>query len=176
MNYYDELIKCFEDITKTAGQVGYVLGSALLTFSKTLYQLTQPIINEFNITLYSYPATVEKIDWPIYLVFDDDFQHTIMDIYNSEKDFDKIETYIFDYFNDNKLKELENEWLSCNNVAEGRKNILSEAIKMHEQGNYYSSVSIMMCQVSGVATDIIKFANCNNLELSEESKKRVLER
>lgn len=46
---------------------------------------------------------------------------------------------------------------------------------MHKQGYYYASTSMLMCQVYGVASDIVDLAKKNGLEIDDEEKDFVSE-
>lgn len=136
-----------------------------------------PIINNLREAFVPirYIQLLSELKWPIFLIDDEELRQEIMDACKDEKDVKKVSTIILDYCSDDFLNSVEEDWNHCDVIRGERKAILSEALFMHKQGYYFSSVSLLMCQLYGVASDIIDLASENGLELDDEYKEYIAE-
>lgn len=157
-------MELFEDIKKA------------IEFSKGIYDSLSEIFSKENLellkdlTIYSsFLKTLEEIKWPLFFISDKEFQEKIINENHkaSEKNINNI---IFTYCNEEFISKLKTNWSSCTSIVDDRKPLLLEALEMHNNGYYYSSVSILMCQVYGVASDIDKIAKTYGIEVSEDDK------
>ncbi len=126
-----------------------------------LYEVIIPI---------KYINLLQQLKWPIFLIDDDNLRQSILNACTDEKDAEKAKDIIFNYCTKDFLTTIENDWNNCPVICEERKEVLSEAILMHNNAHYYASTSMLMCQIYGVASDIVCLAKKNGLELDDEEK------
>ena len=136
-----------------------------------------PFIKIFNDTVISikYIQLLKEIKWPIFLINDSFLQEQIMSACENKIDEKATSNIITSYFTDDVLDIMEDDWTSCSLINEQRIPILKEAILMHRNSYYYASTSILMCQIYGIASDIINLAKDNGLELNDENKNMLSE-
>lgn len=142
---------------------------ASIDFTSILKKISEAIIP------LQYIALLEQLKWPVFLIDDDALRQDILTACATHEDEEAVREIIFSYCSDNFLKTMEDDWNSCEAISAERKPILSEAMLMHKQGHYYASTSMLMCQVYGVASDIIDLAKKNGLEIDEKEKDFVSE-
>lgn len=124
---------------------------------------------------FKYIGLLEQLKWPVFLIDDDALRQDILTACATQEDEEAVREIIFSYCSDDFLKAMEDDWNSCEAISIKRKPILSEAMLMHKQGYYYASTSMLMCQVYGVASDIMDLAKKNGLEIDDEEKDFVSE-
>lgn len=136
-----------------------------------------PFIKIFNDTVISikYIQLLKEIKWPIFLINDSFLQEQIMSACENKIDEKATSNIITSYFTDDVLDIMEDDWTSCSLINEQRIPILKEAILMHRNSYYYAPTSILMCQIYGIASDIINLAKDNGLELNDENKNMLSE-
>jgi len=122
-----------------------------------------------------YINLLERLKWPVFLIDDDVLRQDILTACATQEDEEAVKEIVFSYCSDNFLKAMEDDWNSCDVISAERKPILSEGMLMHKQGYYYASTSILMCQVYGIASDIIDLTKKNGLEINDEEKDFVSE-
>ena len=132
----------------------------------------KPILKKFSEAMIplKYIHLLERLQWPLFLINDDDLREQIMSACAESDDADAVKELVFEYCDEDFLVALEEDWSDCPVIKQGRMPILAEAIQMHKQGFYYTSVSTLMCQVYGIAADIDNLAKENGLTLDEEEK------
>lgn len=135
----------------------------------------RPILKKFSEAMLpiKYIYLLERIKWPLFLLNDDELRDKILSACAVNEDVDAVRDIVFEYCNEDYFDALEKDWSGCSAIKQERKPILSEAIQMHKMGFYYSSVSALMCQVYGIASDIVQIVKKNKLELDDESKDYV---
>ena len=111
----------------------------------------------------------------MFLIDDDALRQDILTACADQEDGEAVREIVFSYCSDDFLKAMEDDWNSCEAISVKRKPILSEAMLMHKQGYYYASTSMLMCQVYGVASDIMDLAKKNGLEIDDDEKDFVSE-
>ncbi len=136
-----------------------------------------PILKKFSeaIIPFQYIGLLERLKWPVFLIDDDALRQDILTACAEREDEEAVREIIFSYCSDDFLKAMEDDWNSCEVISAERKPILSEAMLMHKQGHYYASTSMLMCQVYGVASDIVNLAKKNGLEIDDDEKDFVSE-
>lgn len=134
------------------------------------------LYNVYNLkrqTLYLNIA--EKIGWPIYFQLNDDnFCNKIIELFENKSENSIIENYIYDYYNKDFIDSLQEKWKLSKIVSKEKIKILNEALKMHEECNYYSSTAICMCMIYGILIDIDKFLKDNNFMVEDENKSFIV--
>lgn len=131
-----------------------------------------PMLKDLSeaMTPLKYINLLIRLKWPLFLIGDDVLQKDILTACATRDDEDAVKKIVFTYCSDDFLKEIEDNWNSCEAISIERKPILSEAILMHKQGYYYASTSIIMCQLYGIVSDIVDLSKKNGLELDKEEK------
>ena len=122
-----------------------------------------------------YIHLLEQVKWPLFLIDDEKLRDQILSACADKEDADTVKGIAFTYCNETFLYSLEEDWLACSAIKSERKPVLSEALLMHKQGFYYSSVSVLMCQLYGIASDIVDIAKENDLEIGDDAKDFVSE-
>ena len=122
-----------------------------------------------------YINLLNRLKWPVFLINDDALRQDILTACATQDDEEAVKEIVLAYCSDDFLKTMEDDWNSCEVISAERKPILSEAMLMHKQGYYYASTSMLMCQVYGVASDIVDLAKKNGLEIDDEEKDFVSE-
>ena len=122
-----------------------------------------------------YLILLNEIQWPLFLVDDDEIKKMITSMCNTdEKNYplNELSSKICKQFTENKLDSIGNSWKTkCSN--KDLLLILKEAIKLHKEGYYFGSTSLLMCQVSGLIKEISKYATDNNLEINKDDEMTV---
>lgn len=137
------------------------------------YEIMEPL--QEVTALVEYIDLLERLKWPVFLIDDDALRQDILTACADREDEEAVREIIFLYCSDDFLKAMEDDWNSCEAISAERKPILSEAMLMHKQGYYYASTSMLMCQVYGVASDIVNLAKKNGLEIYDDEKDFVAE-
>jgi len=132
----------------------------------------EPMIKKFSeaIIPLRYVHLLTELKWPLFLINDDHLREHILSECAVNKDASVVREIVFNYCDEGFFAALISDWNDCPVIKEERKPILSEAIRMHMQESYYASVSILMCQIYGIASDIVDLAKASGLELDNESK------
>jgi len=120
-----------------------------------------------------YINLLERIKWPVFLIDDEELRDKIMAACSQQEDVAAVKEIIFDYCDEDFLESMERDWSCCPALKETRKPIFVEAMQLHKGGFYYASTSMLMCQVYGVASDIVDIAKKHNLNLDDETKEFV---
>lgn len=136
-----------------------------------------PMLKKFSeaIIPIKYINLLNRLKWPVFLINDGALRQDILTACATQDDEEAVKEIVLAYCSDDFLKTMEDDWNSCEVISAERKPILSEAMLMHKQGYYYASTSMLMCQVYGVASDIVDLAKKNGLEIDDEEKDFVSE-
>lgn len=136
-----------------------------------------PMLKKFSeaIIPIKYINLLNRLKWPVFLIDDDALRQDILTACATQDDEEAVKEIVLAYCSDDFLKVMEDDWNSCEAIFVERKPILSEAMLMHKQGYYYASTSMFMCQIYGVASDIMDLAKKNGLEIDDEEKDFVSE-
>lgn len=158
-------------IVQNVLQLGQVIAKSLsqYDFSSVLKNFSEAIIPLKYINL------LRKLNWPLFLIENEELRDRILEACAEKEDADIVRELVFEYCNNDFLDSLDADWSRCPAMKSERNPILSEAILMHKQGFYYASVSILMCQVYGIAADINDLAKANGLILDKDGKEFVAE-
>lgn len=122
-----------------------------------------------------YVYLLERLKWPIFLIDDEGLRQNIMNACKQSDDLDAVREIILSYCGEGFLDAIECDWNSCDVIKAERKPILSEALALHKLGYYNATTSMLMCQVYGVASDIVDVSKRNGLVLDQEAKELVAE-
>lgn len=103
-----------------------------------------------NMKRIQFFSVLDEMEWPLYLVFSDEFMTKINEQRSRSTDLNYL---IFEYCNRDLLEKLENDWNRSSVMQMGRLPILKEAVVLYYNEHYYGAVSILMCQLMGIITD-----------------------
>lgn len=136
-----------------------------------------PMLKKFSEAMIPirYVYLLERLKWPVFLIDDESLRQNIMDACKQSDDFDAVREIILSYCGEGFLNAVECDWNACDAIKVERKPILSEALTLHKLGYYHATTSLLMCQVYGVASDIVDIAKSNGLVLDHEAKELVAE-
>lgn len=159
------------DAVQNVLQFGQKIAQTFATydFSPMLKNLSEAMIP------IRYIHLLEQVKWPLFLINDEELRDQILSACAVEEDEEAVKEIAFSYCDETFLSSLEEDWIACSAINPNRKPILSEALQMHKQGFYYASISILMCQLYGIASDIDVLAKENGLLLNQEDKEFVAE-
>ena len=136
-----------------------------------------PMLKQFSEAMIPlrYIYLLDRLKWPVFLIEDETLRQDIMNVCKEDDNLDAVREIILSYCGDGFLDATLCDWDACDAIKAERKPILSEAIALHKLGYYHASTSMLMCQVYGVASDIVDIAKKNELVLDEEAKDFVAE-
>lgn len=136
-----------------------------------------PMIKAFSeaVIPIRYVYLLGRLKWPVFLIDDDSLRQNIMDACKESYEFDAVRDIILSYCGEGFLNAIECDWNACDAIKAERKPILSEALTLHKLGYYNATTSMLMCQVYGVASDIVDISKRNKLVLDQEAKEFVAE-
>ena len=159
------------DVVQNVLQFGQSIAKLVSSYDFT------PMLKKFSeaIIPIRYIHLLEELRWPLFLINDDALRDQILTACAVNEDADAVKDIVFEYCDEAFFAALEEDWFACSAINPARKPILSEAIALHKQGFYYASVSILMCQVYGIAADIDDLARANGLVLDQEGKEFAAE-
>lgn len=142
---------------------------ASINFKPLLKSISEAMIPVRYINL------LERLNWPIFLIEDEQLRTDILDACNDSEDPAIVAEIIYKYCTEDFFIAMEDDWMNCSILKEGRKPILSQAIYLHKQKFYFASTSMLMCQLYGIAADIENTLESNNLTLNKDEKKFIAE-
>ena len=159
------------DVVQNALQFGQSIAKLVASYDFT------PMLKKFSEAMIpiKYIDLLERLKWPVFLIDDEDLRNKILLACNEQEDADAVREIIFEYCSNEFLEAMEQDWNACPALKEMRKPISLEAIQLHKSGFYYASTSMLMCQVYGVASDIVDIAKKHNLNLDNDMKDFVSE-
>ena len=100
---------------------------------------------------------LEKIQWPLYLLIDDDLM-ALLEPYQKSEDpnVDEISCQLLDFLDDEYISDLASVWKNKKSINPERISALEEAVKLFEGGFYYGCTALLSCQFEGLISDIYK--------------------
>lgn len=164
---------------KAAEEAAIALGEMTKKIMQSIPKIKFPTIDEDTRNGIKFMKIVSKVNFPIYFEIGTELQERIINIYDSyigksEEDMlDEVENCIIDYYDHDMLDQVLYSWMQQPWINQERKAALKEAIEEYEEGKYYATGSILMCQLGGLITELYDTTDAKNL-LSTEDKKEVL--
>lgn len=192
---YRESINNFQSLT--FAKIGKELVDTMLSFNKVAEKMIESasaIANSYAQTLYKFtfpkiklPRLSEKtrqhlkfieiasvIGFPIFFEIDTELQDKLISICGDYLEeyypTEEIKQCIYEYYNCEMLMEMLNVWNEQEWITVERKKALQEAIEVYQQGYYFSTGSIMMCQLGGLINDLFTESNFTTLMTLEDRK------
>lgn len=142
-------------------------------FSRIDFDKIQKWANIFS--NLSYMSLLKDLKLPLFLIDNSAMQKEIIDACEKTLDERKAVEIALKYCDSAFIDEILAYWNKCETISADRKNILQEALFLHNEKRYYASTSILMCQIYGIVTDMNKVAKKKGLILDDEDKKVVAE-
>lgn len=161
---------------KVAEEAAIVLGEMTKKIVQSIPKIKFPTIDEDTRNRFRFMKIISQVNYPIYFEIDTELQKRVLNIYDSyigelEEDiFYEIEKCIINYYNHDMLDQILSSWVNQSWIKEERKEALREAIEVYEEGRYYSTGSILMCQLGGLITELYDITNTKMIMSSEEKK------
>ena len=178
---YNELMPKIEPLIKKTEQIitNPVLNNIVNFVGNFAIKLQtynyRPLIKGFVIPIF-YIGVLEEAKWPLFLINDERLKNKIA---SQDRENPNLQNVISElakeYFTDEKIDEMGKDWERCSVMRKERVPILQEALSLHKEGRYYASVSLLMCQIYGIADDINRLLEENDMRLNVEEKDFVAE-
>lgn len=143
-----------------------------------LPKIELPKIDPKTYNRWKFISIASDINFPIYFELDTELQDIILeivaaDVNKSEERTEKIEKCIMEYYNHDVLHSIMDVWLEQPWIDQWQKEALEEAIENYEDGRYYSTGSILMCQLGGLITRLYDITKTIE-EIPQEEKQEIL--
>lgn len=113
---------------------------------------------------------LNEVGWPFFMYIEDSDYESLKNIFDEDNlDLKKelVSKFIFDICDIEFVKATLDEWLQNNFISCLRKPLLVEAIKCYENELYGGCVSLLICQLNGVITDLFEQAQ-TTIDFNEE--------
>ena len=158
-------------------------GNQFAEYSKKLSALKIPAIkfsNEFLRVLndISYISILTKISWPLFLVDDNEVKDIVFRLCGQKNDnypLDELASEITSFFTNEKIDEISMKWKDILSDDLDRYAVLTVAVKLHKEENYYGSTALLMCQLDGLIADVLQYVDEHDLKQDEELEKYLCE-
>lgn len=155
-----------------------IQSEAIQAFRKMAEQIKSiqiPKLSE-TIEIIRFFDTLEKIEWPLYLVFDNKLMQ-ILGKYNNltKANTDEIKNIIYHYCNYEFVGKRLCNWKNSSVIDKARLPILDEAISLYKAKFYYGCVSILVCQLFGIINDTYNMQKSYGKEFNLEDFKYIYE-
>lgn len=172
--------KMISEVTKAAAQTVHVHKDALQQMLRISGQIASsfsniciPRIPEKVIARFQYINLLKEIKWPLFLIYDEEFEKDITKACSDRNKSTSILEVVIQYCNENYFRNMLSAWIDSTAINPDRIPVLQEALLMHNNRYYYSSTSILMCQIYGIAADIVDLADRNGLVADKDDKELV---
>lgn len=142
--------------------------------SSLISSIKEPLISEVTLAHMKYIELLKQLKWPLFLINDEGFITKIKAAYEESIDSHKILHIVAEYCNRQYMQQVLSNWLSSTAIKEGRIPILKEAVSLHNRGNFFASTSILMCQIYGIASDIVTLSERNGLVADMSGKELII--
>ena len=118
-----------------------------------------------------YIFILKKSKWPLFLINNRDIKKEILQLDESLPNYNEALSQIaYKYCDTDFFVKLHNKWNECRTIKSDRKQVLSEALELHNRGYFFGSTSILMCQLYGVVSDITDVIKKEKIELHDKHK------
>ena len=128
-----------------------------------------------NKDYYMYVRIMAALDWPAYINGDTSFHQRILKCYE-EEDLEGLEAEIYDFYDAQYLKDLEDRISGLNVIKIDRLPLIREALLLYQLGYYYGTVAVLITQILGITADIKKYLEKNNNSYSGETLELIKKR
>lgn len=169
---FQNCYKAFEGVTTTLAEMSKRI-------TQFVPKIKFPVMDEDIRKRWRFVRIASEINFPIYFEIDTELQDKILEICDQyleetqEYPIKEIKQCIFDYYNHDMLNMILNTWLEQGWIDSERKEALREAVEVYEERRYYSTGSILMCQLGGLITELYEATN-TRMMMPLEEKKEIL--
>ena len=149
---------------KLSSQMGYLLDELTNVLQINIPKITLPDIKPEVRARWHFLSVASEINFPIYFEVDTELQDRILEIDSvypddSEERIKQLENCVLDYYDQQILYDISSVWYDQCWIDECQKEALQEALQDYQDGRYYGTVSILMCQLGGLITGLYDFTN-----------------
>lgn len=110
-----------------------------------------------NIKKYKCLKYLEKMEWPLYLLIDDNLLSVLEPFIDDEKNNkEDIKNVILEFLNDEYISNLASNWKNGKAINCGRIAALEESVKLFKERYFYGCTALLACQFEGIISDIYK--------------------
>ena len=110
-----------------------------------------------NIKKYKCLKYLEKMEWPLYLLIDDNLLSAMEPFIDDEKNNkEDIKKVILEFLSDEYISNLASNWKNGKAINYGRIAALEEAVKLFKERYFYGCTALLACQFEGIISDIYK--------------------
>ncbi len=164
-NLFDEKFKtAFSSLLQATFNFQTAYEKVIKNVAKTFSQIFKNLeIPSEAIDNHKYLSKLTEIEFPLHMYYKKSFFENVI-----SKPKDELTKYIYDYFNHRRLTNMYKYWEQMKHIKKDRLSILKEAIDLHKKGFYGASVSILMCQFSGIIQDNYKFLKKQGAKFDDE--------
>lgn len=161
-----------------SNRIGTIIDEIANSIQINLPKIELPKVDRQTYNRWKFISIASDINFPIYFEVDTELQDSILeivtaDVSDSEERTEKIEKCIMEYYNHEVLHSIMDVWLEQSWIDQWQKEALEEAIEDYEEKRYYSTGSILMCQLGGLITRLYD-ATKTLEEIPQEEKKEIL--
>jgi DNA-directed RNA polymerase subunit H (RpoH/RPB5) len=157
-----------------------IIASTILSIEKMqLPKIEFPKIDEETLKSWQFQQIISVIDFPVYFENGTELQNEILEICHEDQDgngeypIEEIKNCIYDYYDNTMLSEISQIWLNQDWIKSERKAALNEAIETYKEGHYYSTGSILMCQIGGLISELYEISDGDKM-MPREEKQEIL--
>lgn len=182
---YSKILKISADVIASSyqalnisNQMENIIDKLANLIQINLPKIELPKINPKIYNRWKFISIASDINFPIYFEIGTELQDRILEITsNDTKDSkertERIERCIIAYYNHNILSSILSIWLEQPWIDQWQKAALKEAVEVYEEGRYYSTGSILMCQLGGLITKLYNATNSIQA-ISKEDRNEIL--
>lgn len=173
-----DVIASYYQALNISNQMGTIIDKLANSIQINLPKIELPKVDRQTYNRWKFISIASNINFPIYFEVDTELQDSILEIVaadasESEERTEKIEKCIMEYYNHEVLHSIRDVWIEQPWIDQWQKEALEEAIKDYEDGRYYSTGSILMCQLGGLITRLYDITKTIE-EIPQEEKQEIL--
>lgn len=173
-----DVIASSYQVLNISNRMGTIIDEIANSIQINLPKIELPKVDRQTYNRWKFISIASDINFPIYFEVDTELQDSILeivtaDVSESEERTEKIEKCIMEYYNHEVLHSIMDVWLEQSWIDQWQKEALEEAIEDYEEERYYSTGSILMCQLGGLITRLYD-ATKTLEEIPQEEKKEIL--
>lgn len=168
----EETINRLMYLNKATEQFIEKTSTIVSSFAKEIYKLRLPNIkfpqiSEETRNHFKFMELASTIGFPVFFEIDTELQDKIISLcgdYEEENyPIKEIEQCIYEYYNHDTLIKMLDTWYEQEWISFERKKALKEAVEVYEKGYYFSTGSVMMCQLGGLINELFDATNFTSI-------------
>ena len=152
-DFYKSIKPAFEQVNNLFNEIKNQY-SSIFNFEEISKVIER--LSEFDGELEKFKAIIMSLGFPPHmelLPYDISRIVSIYNKYGEEKAKEETYNIYLQYFNNENIKDMSNEWFETD-IVKKRKDIINQAINAHIQGNYYLSIPIVFSQIEGMIANV----------------------